>query len=69
MPGTTGPMYTVNDIFCYAEVHDPRCNQTLQKTLENKNHEWEAILENKIAKLLETAQWQNYVPRKFVGKL
>ena len=54
-------VHTVNDIFCNAEIRDLKCDQTFEKTLENKIHkysEWKAILENKIAKFLKIAQPQ-----------
>ena len=34
------PVYTVNNISRYAEIWDLRCDQTLQKILENKTHEY-----------------------------
>ena len=34
------PVYIVNNIFCYAEMGDPRHDKTQQKILKNKNHEY-----------------------------
>ena len=31
---------TVNDIFCIAEIHDLRHDQTLEKILESKAHKY-----------------------------
>ena len=33
-------LHTVNDIFCNAEIRDLRPDQTLEKILENKTHEY-----------------------------
>ena len=54
-------VYTVNEynnIFHYAEICDPRLDQTLQKILENKTDKYselKAILKNTIAKILKVA--------------